>query len=784
MSINQRVMTTLMKLLCSSFISQAPKRFLCLFVFLLSSIFYSTQIAAQSNEGTEFWFGFMEHLDKNQNTKVAMISSKTTTSGTISIPLRAWSQTFNVTANEVTLVTLPIYTEVIGSEFIENVGIQLTSQSPVSVYIHQYENFRSEATVVLPTASIGREYYAMSYLGYTQGSNVSPSEFLVVATEDETNVTINVSDETAEGKSPGTSFEVLLNKGEVYQVQAAKGTGDLTGSYITGNKKFALFSGNSWTQVPSTCPFRDNLLEQMYSIETWGKQFVTVPNANVTYDVFRILASEDNTEIEVVGSSNTVQNYMLNAGEFQEYQKSEATYISSEKPILVSQYNTGSSCNGHEFGDPAMVLLNSVEQTRDTVTLFNSSLENISENYINIITATDDVPNITFDGQPIPNTATTGTVGLNDEFTYIQLEVSAGAHTIISGGCGIIATAYGYGQAESYAYSGGASFSEINANPIPEGGCLNDTIFFDTGLPTSKYDFFWNFGGGDTSTEKEFERIYNELGTFPVQLIVHDKCLDTRDTSNREMKITLRQAVDVIADIKVCEGESIELGATDLADARYEWIGPNEYFEELQFPIINNTNPSMTGQYEVIGIVSGCATFPAILNVEIVPTPEPLLDIDPVFCIKTEEIELNPGEFDTYLWQDGSIQSTFPLEREGTYSVEVTNDFGCVGSTSQTFTEQCPTRIVLPAAFSPNEDGINDTFGIEGDDIISTQLTIYNRWGEQLFLSTDPNDRWDGYKDFRILPQGVYVWQLVFEGFAEDGTTYSEVRTGTVTLLR
>ncbi len=769
-----------MKNLPNHSIIQRPIPFLFLLVFL--SFCHFSTLQAQSNEGTEFWFGFLEHVDNNTNNKVAMITSKQNTSGTISIPLRGWSQNFSVSANSVTLVNLPTFAEVIGSESIEDQGVLLTSQLPISVYIHQYSGFRSEASTVLPTSSIGNTYYAMSYIGYANQGGTYPSEFLIIAMTDETEIDITVSAETAQGKAAGTTFSIALNRGEVYQVQAEKAGGDLTGSFINGNKNFAVFSGNQWTQVPSSCGPRDNLMEQMYAVSTWGKQFVTVPSVDVAFDVFRILAAEDNTQVEVHGTTNN--SYTLNAGKFQEYQKSEATYITADKPILICQYNVGSSCSGNDIGDPSMVLLNSIEQTRDTVTLYNSAFENITENFINIIVASSDLASILLDGQPLSSNTATGKVGLNDEFTYIQARVSSGAHTITAGGCGVSATVYGYGNLESYAYGGGASFSNINANPIPEGGCLNDTLFFDTGLPESKYNFFWDFGGGDVTTEKSFQRIYNDLGAYPVQLIIHDICLDTRDTSNRNLQITLRQEVEVIEDIQVCEGTSIELGAIDLTGAKYEWTGPNDYFDEVQFPTIHNTIPNMTGQYHVIGIVSGCATFPASIEVEIVGNPQPTLVANSVYCAKTEPINLHPGEFTSYLWQNGATTPSLPLIEEGTYTVEVRNDFGCIGSISKDFQEQCPTRVIVPAAFSPNEDGINDTFGIEGDDLISIEFSIYNRWGEQLFRSNDPTERWDGYDDFRVLPQGVYVWQLVFEGFAEDGSVYSEVRSGTVTLLR
>ncbi|MEM8887388.1 MAG: hypothetical protein AAGD28_05335, partial [Bacteroidota bacterium] len=65
---------------------------------LLFLLLQSLSCFAQSNEGTDFWMGFMEHLDENANTKVLMISSRFSTSGTVSMPLLGWNTTFSVAA--------------------------------------------------------------------------------------------------------------------------------------------------------------------------------------------------------------------------------------------------------------------------------------------------------------------------------------------------------------------------------------------------------------------------------------------------------------------------------------------------------------------------------------------------------------------------------------------------------------------------------------------------------------------------------------------------------------
>ena len=123
---------------------------------------------------------------------------------------------------------------------------------------------------------------------------------------------------------------------------------------------------------------------------------------------------------------------------------------------------------------------------------------------------------VIFDGRQLTGNGFEFTpIGQEGRFSYLRLSVSAGAHTILSAGCGVIATAYGYGEIESYAYSGGASFTTINASPIPDGGCLNDTIFFNPGLSPFRYSFDWDLGDGTRSTEAQFNHITTDWGLIP-----------------------------------------------------------------------------------------------------------------------------------------------------------------------------------------------------------------------------------------------------------------------------
>ncbi len=428
-------------------------------------------------------------------------------------------------------------------------------------------------------------------------------------------------------------------------------------------------------------------------------------------------------------------------------------------------------------------LLNSVEQTRDTLTVYNSNLENIFETYINVIMATDDAPFVTLDGVVITDNYITQTIGDDDEFTYASIRVSTGAHTIISEGCGVIATAYGYGDVESYAYSAGASFKPINANPIPDGGCLNDTIFFDTGLSAARYSFFWDLGDGNFSTEGEFAHFYPELGTYPVSLVITDNCLNTTDTLYKDLKITLRQAVETGEDVLICEGATIQLSATDIEEATYQWTGPNGYFSEEQFPMISNAIPEMSGQYSVIGTVSGCSTYPAFTEAVVIPTPVPDLGPDTIFCNNQVQFILDPGNFVNYLWQDGSNNHSYAVFEQGLYTVEVADQYSCTGRDTVLLRNICPTNIYVPNAFSPNDDGINDTFGVFGTDIQAMKLSIFDRWGNLLFTTEDQEEQWDGKFHETPMNTGTYVWQLEFTGVRKDGSIYDQVMSGAVYLI-
>lgn len=74
-------------------------------------------------------------------------------------------------------------------------------------------------------------------------------------------------------------------------------------------------------------------------------------------------------------------------------------------------------------------------------------------------------------------------------------------------------------------------------------------------------------------------------------------------------------------------------------------------------------------------------------------------------------------------------------------------------------------EILLPNAFTPNNDGLNDTYGISNDFIIEdiTRFEIYNRWGMKLWETINKSERWDGTFKGEKMPSGTYVYKVEYQ---------------------
>lgn len=459
--------------------------------------------------GTEFWTAYMSNTNPPggiQGSQMFLyITSNVNTTGKIEITDGSFAQTFSVTANNITTISVPV-TAYLPDEGIYNKGIHITSANPIAIYAHIFAQQSSGATLLLPVNTMGKDYYSINY---TQKSNIAGAEsaLMVIATEDSTTIQITPPPANTELK-PTT---VNLSKGQVYELL---NTTDLTGARIqsvsSGTstcKKIAVFTGSTRILIGCSNTSSDNLFQQVYPTASWGKDYITVPLKNRPYDVFRIIMSDPNTVLTVNGATISPAAYAKSM--FYEFNSTTPNIINADKPIQVVQYaitqGNGENCQNlpDDRGDPEMIFLTPLEQTLDHVTLYSTSNFEILQSYINVLIPAAGVPSFLLDGN---NNVQFSPVGNGTGYFYAQVPVAAGTHTI-SAGAGFNAIAYGFGTYESYGYAAGANLADLNeflaflkpeTNVIQYNGCTNEAYDLQLTLPYKTSKITWTFDDNTT----------------------------------------------------------------------------------------------------------------------------------------------------------------------------------------------------------------------------------------------------------------------------------------------
>ncbi|MBW6459745.1 MAG: gliding motility-associated C-terminal domain-containing protein, partial [Bacteroidales bacterium] len=158
----------------------------------------------------------------------------------------------------------------------------------------------------------------------------------------------------------------------------------------------------------------------------------------------------------------------------------------------------------------------------------------------------------------------------------------------------------------------------------------------------------------------------------------------------------------------------------------------------------------------------------------------------------------NPPLSIQWIYPDGNIYTTDPyftsvnLDDAGIYTLLAVDNMGCADIKAVKLIvlekqEDIPTiQLFIPNAFTPDNDGLNDTFMAvpSNDNITEFKMLIYNRWGEKLWESDDINIGWDGTKNGILCPGDVYAYKIIWKAAGVPGAETEQVAAGVVILLQ
>lgn len=224
-------------------------------------------------------------------------------------------------------------------------------------------------------------------------------------------------------------------------------------------------------------------------------------------------------------------------------------------------------------------------------------------------------------------------------------------------------------------------------------------------------------------------------------------------------------------DTVLCPGDTLVLDAT-LEDAAYLWQDGSD---------LSQVAVHAPGRYWLYIMKSGCRLSDTVI-VSAINISLNIVEPDTLICEDTPlTLHAIASPESSYTWSTGDTDSAIVVNHAGIYTVTATNVCGILQDSVQVQMFNCDCRILMPNAFSPNNDGRNDEIRalMSCNTLEQFTLTIFNRYGQAIFETSDPNQGWDGNYNGSRADVGVYFYYIVYKA---DGATMK--LKGDFTLLR
>ncbi|MCP9237334.1 PKD domain-containing protein [Lewinella sp. JB7] len=350
----------------------------------------------------------------------------------------------------------------------------------------------------------------------------------------------------------------------------------------------------------------------------------------------------------------------------------------------------------------------------------------------------------------------------------------------------------------------------VRASPDPsfdvlatEANCVDKEIQFTPTGNSTTYGLDWDFGDGQVSQQKNTSHVFNEPGNYSVklQVVSRNGCISVDSTevsigeyngADMAFEMPRTACADTPFDLQVISPQS---GWTfDYGNGLVSLDDPIEtpYFEEGKYTMYLKATSANGCSIDSSTVISVYPGFSAAI--QLATNQDTIVELGDKLNL---QVHVSPARNIQQIWWSGDsiaspsarYTSALPLD-DGFYRVDLMDVHGCTASDSVRVrvNKDYRDRVYAPNAFSPNNDGYNDYFGLDVKDNTVRSLRsmrIMSRYGAVVYECKDcttgsVNTGWDGRLGGKALESNVYIWAAEVDFV--DGT--SQLFTGDVTLLR
>jgi len=282
--------------------------------------------------------------------------------------------------------------------------------------------------------------------------------------------------------------------------------------------------------------------------------------------------------------------------------------------------------------------------------------------------------------------------------------------------------------------------------------CVNEMVPLINLQNVNAESVEWDIPGSTLgfSDIKEPRFSYTKPGTYSItQTVEYAGCF-----SDFTVEIVVAPPGELVVDTTafLCDDSPILLDASQTFDADYLWLPDSSTNSSLLANDAGVYTVEVNDNYCAQSVDISVNNFDFNLITLDLPSDTVICEQQPL--VISSSIDANAS----FQWNDSFPDLNRNISESGFYALTTSLDNCSTSMSINLVAEDCATQIYVPNAFSPNGDGINDTFIPLGNFFEILDFKIYNRWGG--LAHDDPTQAWDGKTETKNHPLGVYVYSL------------------------